>query len=82
MESTESTITLCIKELLEDLAEPSDAKKMINSLVMSLRDELGLRHSAELPKAVRNLSRVPFDQVLVSGYQCSCCVSIISPGHK
>lgn len=54
--------------LLEDLAEPSDAKKKkMNSHVMSVRDELGLRYSAELPKAMRNLSGVPFDWVLVNG---------------
>lgn len=35
---------MCIKQLWEDLAELSDAKIKINSHVMSLRDELGLRH--------------------------------------
>lgn len=50
--------------------------------MMPLRDELGLRHFAELPKAVGNLSGVPFDQLLVSGYSCTCCVSITSPANK
>lgn len=55
---------MCIKQLLGDLAKPSDAKIKINSHVISLRDDQ--RHSAELPKAVGNLSGVSFD--LVSGY--------------
>lgn len=52
--------------------------KKMNSHMMPLRDELGLWHFAELPKAVGNLSGVPFDQLLVSGYSCTV-VSVLPP---